>query len=409
MRRMGGGFGGKETQAAIPALMAALVVDRTGRPARVVYGKDDDMQSTGKRHPYRTEYRVGCDRRGRIVAAQLRFFSNGGAFADLSTAVLERTMLHADNSYYLPAVEIRARVCRTNLPPNTAFRGFGGPQGDGGDRDRDAGDRGTAGTRRARRSPRQSLRAESVGGRGTSTAPGARCFTPYGQVVRDFRVPEIFDRLERSAAYRERMTAIAAWNASNPTHLRGLAITPVKFGISFTTKFLNQGNALVQVLTDGTVQVSTGATEMGQGVQTKIAQLVADELGLDPSRVLALTTSTDRNANTAPTAASASTDLNGTAAVRAATAIRERMAALAATLLTADASRPALHGRRRLRRARSVATHDVRRSSPIAPAASASISALAASTPRPASTSIARPARGRRSTTSRPARRWRRC
>ena len=129
VRRMGGGFGGKETQAAIPALMAALVVDRTGRPARVVYGKDDDMRSTGKRHPYRTEYRVGCDRRGRIVAAQLRFLSNGGAFADLSTAVLERTMLHADNSYYLPAVEIRARVCRTNLPPNTAFRGFGGPQG----------------------------------------------------------------------------------------------------------------------------------------------------------------------------------------------------------------------------------------------------------------------------------------
>ena len=129
VRRMGGGFGGKETQAAIPALMAALVVDRTGRPARVVYGKDDDMRSTGKRHPYRTEYRVGCDRRGRIVAAQLRFLSNGGAFADLSTAVLERTMLHADNAYYLPAVEIRARVCRTNLPPNTAFRGFGGPQG----------------------------------------------------------------------------------------------------------------------------------------------------------------------------------------------------------------------------------------------------------------------------------------
>ena len=151
-------------------------------------------------------------------------------------------------------------------------------------------------------------------------------------------MPEIFDRLERSAAYRERMTAIAAWNASSPTHLRGLAITPVKFGISFTTKFLNQGNALVQVLTDGTVQVSTGATEMGQGVQTKIAQLVADELGLDPSRVLALTTSTDRNANTAPTAASASTDLNGTAAVRAAAAIRERMAALAATLLAADAA-----------------------------------------------------------------------
>jgi xanthine dehydrogenase large subunit len=338
VRRMGGGFGGKETQAAIPALMAALVVDRTGRPARVVYGKDDDMRSTGKRHPYRTEYRVGCDRRGRIVAARLRLLSNGGAFADLSTAVLERSMLHADNSYYLPAVEIRARVCRTNLPPNTAFRGFGGPQGMAVIETvmqeiavrvgRDALD--------VRRDNLYETNPSPAGD--TPTAPGARSFTPYGQVVRDFRVPEIFDRLERSAAYRERMTAIAAWNASSPTHLRGLAMTPVKFGISFTTKFLNQGNALVQVLTDGTVQVSTGATEMGQGVQTKIAQLVADELGLDPSRVLALTTSTDRNANTAPTAASASTDLNGTAAVRAAAAIRERMAALAATLLATDAS-----------------------------------------------------------------------
>ena len=194
-------------------------------------------------------------------------------------------------------------------------------------------------------------------------------------MVRDFRVPEIFDRLERSAAYRERMTAIAAWNASSQTHLRGLAITPVKFGISFTTKFLNQGNALVQVLTDGTVQVSTGATEMGQGVQTKIAQLVADELGLDPSRVLALTTSTDRNANTAPTAASASTDLNGTAAVRAATAIRERMAALAAALfaercrrLTGRATGVPASGRAGGRRTSALRRwRGVRREQPIAP------------------------------------------
>ena len=354
VRRMGGGFGGKETQSAIPALMAALVVDRTGRPARVVYGKDDDMHSTGKRHPYRTEYRVGCDSGGRIVAARLRFLSNGGAFADLSTAVLERTMFHADNSYFLPAVEIRARVCRTNLPPNTAFRGFGGPQGMAVIETvmqeiavrlgRDALD-----VRRANLYE-PNFTIEDVGPIGSSdgagdflpsasppraAAPDARSFTPYGQEVRDFRVPELFERLERGAAYRERMTAIAAWNASSTTHLRGLAMTPVKFGISFTTRFLNQGNALVQVLTDGTVQVSTGATEMGQGVQTKIAQLVGDELGLDPSRVLVLVTSTERNANTSPTAASASTDLNGTAAVRATVAIRDRMAALAATLLGA--------------------------------------------------------------------------
>ena len=370
VRRMGGAFGGKETQAAIPALMAALVVDRTGRPARVVYGKDDDMRSTGKRHAYRTEYRVGCEGGGRILVAELAFRSNGGAFADLSTAVLERTMLHADNAYFLEAVSIRARVCRTNLPPNTAFRGFGGPQAmavietvmqeiairlgrdaldvrrvnlydanlsapgsaDGTD---GVGAEASATTAIGAAGGTADASGSSAAARLAGSFGGGRSTTPYGQVVRDNRLPEIVDRLEASSRYRERMAAVAAWNAAHPTHLRGLALTPVKFGISFTTKFLNQANALVQVLTDGTVQVSTGATEMGQGVLTKIAQLVADELGVAPSSVRVLTTSTDRNANTAPTAASASTDLNGTAAVRAAGAIRERMAALAATLLAA--------------------------------------------------------------------------
>ena len=224
-------------------------------------------------------------------------------------------------------------------------------------------------------------------------------------------MPEIFDRLERSAAYRERMTAIAAWNASSPTHLRGLAMTPVKFGISFTTKFLNQGNALVQVLTDGTVQVSTGATEMGQGVQTKIAQLVADELGLDPSRVLALTTSTERNANTSPTAASASTDLNGTAAVRAAAAIRERMAALAATLLgAADAVRALRFAGGEVFDARNpIAPHDLRRARrPRPPRARRPRRARLLRHARHRLRSRDRPG-ARRSTTSRPARRSRRC
>jgi len=266
-------------------------------------------------------------------------------------------MLHADNAYFLPSVSIRARVCRTNFPPSTAFRGFGGPQGmavvEAAMQEvavrlgLDAIDVRRANLYDANLSgPDPSGAASAAGGRSTpsrsiaetpAAAPAAagRSTTPYGQEVRDFHVPAIFDRLERSTRYRDRMAAIAAWNASSATHLRGLAMTPVKFGISFTTKFLNQGNALVQVLTDGTVQVSTGATEMGQGVLTKIAQLVAAELGLEPARVAVLVTSTDRNANTAPTAASASTDLNGTAAVRAAAAIRERLAALAASLLGA--------------------------------------------------------------------------
>ena len=329
VKRMGGAFGGKETQAALPALMAALTVDRTGRPARVVYSKDDDMKSTGKRHPYLTEYRVGFDDDGRIVAAEFRMRSNGGAFADLSTSILERSMLHADNAYYLPNVSIEARVCRTNLPPNTAFRGFGGPQAMAVIENvmqeiairlgRDALD-----IRLANAYPANLSAA-------TETPPEGR-FTPYGQEVIDNLLPEILSRLEKSSEYRTRIAAASSLNAEAPTHLRGIALTPVKFGISFTTKFLNQANALVNVYTDGTVQVSTGATEMGQGVNTKIAQLVAAELGIAVEDVAVTITSTEKNNNTSPTAASAGTDLNGTAAVRAAAAIRTRLSDFAARL-----------------------------------------------------------------------------
>ncbi|HVS65432.1 MAG TPA: xanthine dehydrogenase molybdopterin binding subunit [Thermoanaerobaculia bacterium] len=326
-KRMGGGFGGKETQGSIPAALAALVAQRTGRPARIVYGKDDDMAVTGKRHPYRSRYRVGFDELGVITAFELELRSDGGAYLDLSSAVLERSMLHADNAYRFENASISGRVCRTNLPPSTAFRGFGGPQG-------------MAVIENviqeiAIQLGRDSLDVRRANAYGRDPSEQRPNRTPYGQEVRANLVPEMLERLAAEGDYGRRRAEIEHENRASPTSLRGLAMTPVKFGISFTNKTLNQANALVNVFTDGSVQVSTGATEMGQGVNTKIAQLVADELGVDYEAVTVMPTSTEKNNNTSPTAASASTDLNGTAAVRACEQIRSRMAGLAARLLKA--------------------------------------------------------------------------
>ncbi|MAT69929.1 MAG: xanthine dehydrogenase molybdopterin binding subunit [Planctomycetaceae bacterium] len=317
-KRMGGAFGGKETQASLPALMAALVAHHTGRPARVIYNKDDDMCVTGKRHEYVTRWDVGFEDDGRLLAIRFEFFSNGGAFTDLSPPVLDRTLLHADNCYYLPHVELLGRVCYTNVPPNTAFRGFGGPQA-------------MAAMENVLESIAQHLDVDALDIRQRNLyGVGERNVTPYGQVVERNHLPEIFTQLAESCDYRRRREEIAAANAASRLTVRGLAITGVKFGISFTATFLNQGNALVNVYMDGTVQVSTGGTEMGQGLNTKIQQLVAEELGVDPRRVRLMPTSTEKNNNTSPTAASASTDINGAAAVKACREIKERLAAFAA-------------------------------------------------------------------------------
>ena len=327
-QRMGGGFGGKETQGALPAAFAALAAWKCGRPVRVVYTKDEDMLLTGKRHAVRTSYAIGCDDAGAIQVAEFVVRSNGGAYADLSTAVLERTMLHLDNAYFLPHVAIAARVCRTNLPPNTAFRGFGGPQA-------------MAVIENVMEEIALTLGRDACDVRRVNLygadADGARALTPYGQRVTHHRLPEIFDRLEASSLYRERRARIAAANEGAPVASSGLALVPVKFGISFTNKMLNQANALVNVYTDGTVQVSTGATEMGQGVNTKLALIVASELGIAYERVLVMPTSTEKNNNTSPTAASASTDLNGSAAVVACREIRARLTELAADLFAVPA------------------------------------------------------------------------
>ena len=323
--RMGGAFGGKETQSAITAVAAAMVAQHTARPARLVLKRADDMLITGKRHPYQSDYRVAFDEQGKLLAMDVAFYSNGGAFADLSTSVMERTMLHADNAYCVPMMRVKGVVCRTNLPPNTAFRGFGGPQGVAVIEsclqeiarvvDRDAFD----------------VRRDNL-----YTDGGQNGVTHYGQIVRDHVLDETFAELEQTSDYRARVAAVEAFNAWSQTKLKGIAISAIKFGISFTTKFLNQANALVNVYTDGTVQVSTGGTEMGQGLYTKIQQLVADEFGLLTTSVRMMATSTEKSNNTSPTAASAGTDLNGAAALNACGQILQRMRAYGAQLFASE-------------------------------------------------------------------------
>ncbi len=317
-KRMGGGFGGKETQGAQPAILAALVAAKTKRPARIVLTCDQDIAVTGKRHPYLVRYKVAFTGDGTIMGLKVDYFSDGGFSADLSFAVLERTMLHTDNAYYLPHVAITGTVCRTNRPSNTAFRGFGGPQGVA-----------VIENIMEEVATRLDLDAYEVRRR-NCYGVGERNVTPYGQVIEHNPLPELFERLAESAHYKERRAEIQVFNATSRQQLRGLALTAVKFGISFTRRTLNQGNALVNIDTDGTIQVSTGGTEMGQGLNTKIRQLVAAQFDLPAEAVRVMPTSTEKNANTSPTAASAGTDLNGTAAVRACETLRDRLAHVAA-------------------------------------------------------------------------------
>ena len=319
-KRMGGAFGGKETQAVIPALMVSLVAQRTGRAARIVYDKDTDMCVTGKRHAYVCDWEVGFESDGQIVGLKCDFYSDGGAAADLSTSVMERTLLHADNSYFIEHAEFNGQVCKTNIPPNTAFRGFGGPQA-------------VAATENIIERIAEYLKIDAFDLRLKNTyGQTDRNVTPYGQLFTGNHMAEIMETLAESSGYRARVAELQQRNSADRMNLHGISMTPVKFGISFTTKFLNQANALVNVYTDGTIQVSTGGTEMGQGLNTKIRQLVADEFGVGYSNVIVMPTSTEKNNNTSPTAASAGTDLNGAAAVNASQIIKTRLANFAADL-----------------------------------------------------------------------------
>lgn len=319
-RRMGGAFGGKETQAAQTAALAALAVRLTGRPARCVLGRDEDMAITGKRHPFKSWYKVGFDDTGRITAFTVDHYSDGGCSTDLSPSVLERAMLHSDNAYYLPNARITGRVCKTNFPSNTAFRGFGGPQG-------------VAVIENVMEEIAQVLGRDALDVRRANLYDGpGRDTAPYGQIVRNNVLPPLVDRLRLTSDYDRRRGAIDTANAADGDLLRGLAMTMVKFGISFTKRTLNQANALVNIYLDGTVLVSTGGTEMGQGVNTRVRQLVADDLGIDYDTVFVAPTNTDKNNNTSPTAASSGTDLNGAAALDATGRLKQRLAEFAATL-----------------------------------------------------------------------------
>ncbi len=316
--RMGGAFGGKESQAAHPAVIAALVAHKTGRPARLVYPRNLDMRSTGKRHPYLSRYRAGFLPDGRIDALELELYSDGGSACDLSLAVMDRSILHADNAYYIPHFSVTGTVCRTNLPPNTAMRGFGAPQGIAAIENVIEDVAAFLGI-----DPLLVRRRNVYGGEG-------RDVTPYGQNVSRNTLPRVIEELAESSEYAMRAQAAAQWSVNSSSHARGISLVPVKFGISFTRRTLNQASALVNIFMDGTIQVSTGGTEMGQGLFTKIGQVVADSFGLPLEAVRVMPTSTEKNHNTSPTAASASTDLNGTAALRACETLKQRLAETAA-------------------------------------------------------------------------------
>ena len=318
-RRMGGAFGGKETQAGLYACVAALLANATGRAVKMRVDRDDDMIQTGKRHAFRYDFDVGFDDDGRIAGLDLTLASRCGFSADLSGPVNDRAMFHVDNCYFLENLALTSYRCKTNTVSDTAFRGFGGPQGMFAIEyilEEIA--------RHLDKDPFDVRRANFYG-----TAP--RDETPYRMKVEDNVMPGLSARLAQSSRYRERREEIAAWNRASPLLKRGLALTPVKFGISFTATHYNQAGALVHLYTDGTVLLNHGGTEMGQGLYTKVAQVVAHELGVTLDRVRVTAADTSKVPNASATAASSGSDMNGMAAQSAARALRERLAALAAS------------------------------------------------------------------------------
>jgi len=325
-RRMGGGFGGKESQSALFACVAAIAARRTGRPVKLRPDRDDDFLVTGLRHGFEYDYDIGYDDDGRILGAEIDLISNAGFSADLSGPVMTRALCHFDNAYWLPHVAAHGYSAKTNTQSNTAFRGFGGPQGAIAIEailDEIA--------RALGKDPLAVRRANFYG-------KAHRNVTPYGQAIDDNVIHELVERLVNSSDYAHRREQVAAFNAWSPVLKRGLALTPVKFGISFNVAHFNQAGALVHVYVDGSILVNHGGTEMGQGLNTKVAQVVAHELGVPLARVRCTATNTEKVANTSATAASTGADLNGKAAQDAARKIRERLAAFAAGRYHVDAS-----------------------------------------------------------------------
>ncbi|HEY7688932.1 MAG TPA: xanthine dehydrogenase molybdopterin binding subunit [Dongiaceae bacterium] len=321
-RRMGGGFGGKESQAAQWAALAALAARKTGRAAKMRLDRDDDMIMTGKRHDFRVDYKAGFEADGKLSAVDVQFLSRCGVSADLSLGVNDRTMFHADNSYFYPSVRIHSRRLKTNTVSNTAFRGFGGPQG-------------MLFAERMMDAIAIKLGLDPLDVRKRNFYAEGRDLTPYGQQLQDNIIRELVAELELTSEYRRRRFEVRAFNQQSRFLKKGLSLTPVKFGISFTLTHLNQAGALVHVYTDGSVHLNHGGTEMGQGLYVKVAQVVADVFGLGIDRVKITATTTGKVPNTSPTAASSGADLNGMAAQNAAETIRGRLVQFASASLGA--------------------------------------------------------------------------
>ncbi|HXQ80799.1 MAG TPA: xanthine dehydrogenase molybdopterin binding subunit [Opitutaceae bacterium] len=326
--RMGGGFGGKETQGNAFAAMVALASIKTRQPVRIQLDRDLDMMITGKRHPFLARFSAGYDRRGMILAAAVDLYSDGGWSLDLSQPVLDRALFHVDNGYYVPALRVTGLIARTNVASNTAFRGFGGPQGmlvmeeivD-------------------RIARRLGLAPEDVRGRNLYRGKGETNTTHFLQEIGDNRLQTVWRRVQRESGFAKKRREVDRWNRAHPRIKRGLAVTPVKFGISFTLTHYNQAGALVLLYTDGTAQVNHGGTEMGQGLHTKIHGIAMRELGLPASRVRVMPTTTDKVPNTSATAASSGADLNGAAVRNACATLRERLLPVAAALLSKKAGK----------------------------------------------------------------------
>ncbi len=317
-RRMGGGFGGKESQSGLFACVAAIAAHKLKKPVKLRLDRDDDFMITGRRHCFWYEYEVGYDDEGRVLGAEITMVSRAGHSADLSGPVMTRAMCHFDNAYWLPDVSMHGYSGKTNTQSNTAFRGFGGPQG-------------AIAVENIMDSIARTLGKDPLDVRRINFyGKTEQNVTPYRQVVSDNVIHELVGQLEASSDYRARREAIAAFNAASPVLKRGIALAPLKFGISFNVKHFNQAGALVHVYTDGSILVNHGGTEMGQGLNTKVAQVVAHELGVRFDSVRATATDTSKVANTSATAASTGADLNGKAAQDAARQIRERLAACAA-------------------------------------------------------------------------------
>ncbi|MBZ5487752.1 xanthine dehydrogenase molybdopterin binding subunit [Halomonas aquamarina] len=331
VRRMGGGFGGKETQASPWACIAAIIARRTGKAARLRLPRSEDMHVTGKRHPFHNRYKLGFDDQGVIQGGEISLIGNCGYSPDLSDAIVDRAMFHADNAYSLGSARVTGYRAKTNTASNTAFRGFGGPQG-------------MMIIEAAMDDIARHTGTDPLTIRKRNLYREGRNITHYGQTVDQCQLLHtLIEKLETDSAYWSRRKAIAQFNATSPVLKKGLALTPVKFGISFTAQHLNQAGALLHVYTDGSVMVNHGGTEMGQGLHTKICQVVALELGLDLAQVRITATRTDKVPNTSPTAASSGADLNGMAVRDAAIKLRERLFDFAAAHFEIGLDREGMH------------------------------------------------------------------